>query len=80
MAGKRFTLISWLLFLLAAVFFALIGVLVQWGGQIEATLMVYGEPVFVTLDASRSRIVFLFTLPIALVAAALAARKQRKSG
>jgi hypothetical protein len=79
MAGKRFTLISWFLLLLAAVFLALIGVLVQWGGQIEATLLVYGEPVFVTLDAGRPRIVFLFTLPVALVAAALAARKQRKS-
>jgi hypothetical protein len=77
MAGKRFTLTSWFLLLLAAGFFALFGVLVHWGGQIEATLMVYGEPVFVTLDAGRPRIVLLFTLPIALVAAALAVRKQR---
>jgi hypothetical protein len=79
MAGKRLTLIAWFLLLLATVFFALIGVLIQWGGKIEATLMVYGEPVFVTLDAGRPRIAFLFTLPVALVAAALAARKQRKS-
>jgi hypothetical protein len=78
MAGKRFTLLSWFLLLLAAVFFALVGVLTHWGGQIEATLMVYGEPVFATLDAGRPRIVFLFTLPVALVAAALAGRKQRK--
>jgi len=78
MAGKRLTLTSWFLLLLAAVFFALVGVLVQWGGHIEATLLVYGEPVFVTLDASRPRIVFLFTLPVALVATALAVRKQRK--
>ena len=78
MAGKRFTLISWFLLLLAAAFFALVGVLVHWGGHIEATLMVYGEPVFVTLNAGRPRIVFLFTLPVAFVAAALAVRKQRK--
>ncbi len=79
MADKRLTFTSWFLLVLAAAFFGLIGVLIDWGGRIEATLMVYGEPVFVTLDVGRPRIVFLFTLPVALVAAALAARKQRKS-
>jgi hypothetical protein len=77
LANKRLTLTSWLLLVLAAAFFGLIGVLVYWGGRIESTLLVFGEPVFVTLDASRSRIWLFFSLPLALVAAALAARKVR---
>ena len=77
MAGRRLTLVSWLLLVLAVAFFGLIGVLIHWGGRIEATLLVHGEPVFVTLDAGRPRIVLLLTLPIALVAAALTTRKRR---
>jgi hypothetical protein len=71
------TFISWLLLFLAAPFFALIGVLVHWGGRIESTLLVFGNPVFVTLDASRPGIWLLFALPLALVAAAFAARVER---
>lgn len=78
MANKRLTFTSWLLLVLAAAFFGVFGVLINWGGQIEATLMVYGEPVFIVLDAGRSRTVLLFMLPVALVAAALATRKQRQ--
>ena len=78
MADKRLTFTSWFLLLLAAAFFGLFGVLINWGGQIEATLMVYGEPVFVVLDAGRPRIVFVLMLPVALVAAALATRKQHE--
>ena len=78
MAGKRLTITSWLLLVLAVGFFGLFGVLVHWGGRIESTLMVYGEPVFVMLDASRPRIWLLFSLPLALVAGALATRKVRE--
>lgn len=77
MARKRLTFISWLLLVLAIPFFGLIGVLVQWGGRIESTLLVFGKPVFVTLDASRPRIWLLFSLPLLLVAGAFAARKRR---
>ncbi len=77
LAGKRLTFISWLLLILAVPFFGLIGVLVYWGGRIESTLLVYGEPVFVMLDAGRPRIWLLFSLPLALVAGALATRKVR---
>jgi hypothetical protein len=77
LAGKRLTWISWLLLVLAVPFFGLIGVLVYWGGRIESTLLVLGEPVFVTLDAGRPRIWLLFSLPLALVAGALATRKAR---
>jgi hypothetical protein len=79
MADKRLTFTSWLLLVLAATFLALVGVLIHWGGRIEATLMVFGKPVFIVLDAGRPRIVLLLTLPVALVAAALATRKQRKT-
>ena len=78
MANKRLTFTSWFLLVLAAAFFGLIGVLIDWGGRIEATLMVYGKPVFIVLDASRPRIMLLLTLPVALVATALATRKQRE--
>jgi len=77
MAGKRLTFTSWLLLVLALGFFGLFGVLINWGGRIESTLLIYHEPVFVELDASRPRIWLLFTLPIALVACAFATRKGR---
>ncbi len=78
MANKRLTLASWFLLVLAAAFFGLIGVLVYWSGRIESTLLIGGEPVFVVLDAGRPRIWLLFSLPVFLVAGALAARKARK--
>ncbi len=78
MANKQLTFTSWFLFVLAATFFGLIGVLIYWGGRIESILLVHGEPVFVVVDAGRPRIAFLLTLPVALVAGALAARKQRE--
>jgi hypothetical protein len=78
MAGKRLTITSWLLLVLAVGFFGLFGVLVHWGGRIESTLLLYGEPVFIELDASRPRIWLVFSLPTALVAGAIAAREVRK--
>ena len=77
MPGKRLTFTSWLLLALAVAFFVLFGVLIHWGGRIEATLLVYGDPVFVVIDAGRQRIVLILSLPIALVVAALATRKER---
>ncbi len=78
MADKRLTFTSWFLLVLAAAFFGLIGVLIHWGGRIESTLLVHGEPVFVVVDAGRPRIGLLLTLPVALTAGALATRKQRE--
>jgi len=78
MAGRRLTWVSWLLLVLAMPFFGLIGVLIAWGGRIESTLLILGRPVFVVLDAGRPRIWLLYTLPLALVVAALAARKRRE--
>ncbi len=78
MANKRLTFTSWFLLVLAAAFFGLIGVLIDWGGRIEATLLVHHKPVFVVVDAGRPRIGLLLTLPVALVAGALATRKPRE--
>ena len=80
MADKRLTFTSWLLLVLATPLSGLIGVLIHWGGRIESTLLVFGKPVFVTLDAGRAGIWLLFSLPLALVAAAFAARKARNCG
>ncbi len=80
MADKRLTFASFFLLVLAMGFFGLIGVLIYWGGRIESTLLVHGEPVLVVLDAGRPRIWLLFSLPTALVAGALAVRKVRKPG
>ena len=77
MAKKRLTLTSCLLLVLAVAFFGLISVLIFWGGRIESTLLVHGDPVFVVLDASRGRIWLLLSLPTALVALALSVRKVR---
>jgi len=77
LANKRLTFTSWLLLVLATPLFGLIGVLIHWGGRIESTLLVFGKPVFVTLDAGRAGIWLLFSLPLALVAGALAAREVR---
>ena len=78
MADKRLTFTSWFLLVLAAAFFGLIGMLIDWGKRIEATLMVYGQLVFIDLDTGRLRTVLLLALPVALVAAAFATRKQRE--
>jgi hypothetical protein len=80
MADKRLTITSWFLLVLAVGFFGLFGVLIYWGGRIESTLLIYNEPVFVELDAGRPRIWLILSLPTALVAGALAARKVRKPG
>jgi hypothetical protein len=77
MADKRMTFTSWFLLVLAAGFSGPIGVLVYWGGRIESTLLVHGEPVFVVVDAGQPKIWLLFSLPTVLLAGALAARKVR---
>jgi hypothetical protein len=80
MADKRLTFTSWFLLVLAVGFFGLIGVLINWGGRIESTLLVHGKPVMVVVDAGRPRIWLLFSLPMVLMAGALTARKVRKPG
>ena len=78
MNDRRPRLISWLLLALAAVFIGLIVLLIGWGGRIEATLLVFGVPVFLALDARHPRILLLLALPIVLIAGALYARAGRQ--
>ena len=48
-----------------------------WGGQVEAQLMVFGDRVWVTLDAGRPRVFLLMTLPGVLIAAAFSLYPRR---
>ncbi|HXV35774.1 MAG TPA: hypothetical protein VEC18_01420 [Myxococcota bacterium] len=77
MSRKRLTLASWLLLALAALCAAPIAALIAWDGRIESTLLLFGDLVYVEIDASGPRIALLLGLPLALVGAALAARRPR---
>jgi hypothetical protein len=77
MNRRRLTLASWLLLALAALCAAPIAALTAWGGRIESTLLVFGDLVYVEIDASRPRIALLLGLPLALAGAAFAARRPR---
>ena len=50
-----------------------------WGGQIETQLLLFGDRVWVTMDAGRPRLLLLFGIPAVLfwTAAALTARIRR---
>jgi hypothetical protein len=74
----RRNLASGLLLLLAVASAGLVATLFAWGGRIEATLLVFGGPVFVTVDASSPRILFMLGLPILLVVVALRIRAHRE--
>ncbi len=80
LADKRLTLTSWFLLVLAAALSAPIGALIHWGGRIESTLLIFGDPVFVVVDAGQPRIWLLLSLPALLVAGAIVARRARTPG
>ncbi len=65
------TVAAGVLVALAAALVTGIVMLQGWGGRVEVALMVFGDPVWVTIDAGRSRILFLLLLPAALLGAAL---------
>jgi hypothetical protein len=71
MSDTRRVLLSALLLGLAAVSIGLIVVLVRWAGRIEATLLIFGDPVFVTLDARHPRVFSLVAVPTILIVAAI---------
>jgi hypothetical protein len=48
-----------------------------WGGRIETLLLVFGDRVWVTLDAGRPRILFLLLIPGVFLGAALSLRAWR---
>ena len=74
MKARGRTLVSALLFGTAAVFLGLVALLLAWGGRIEVTFLVFGDPVFVAIDAGRPRILLLFAPPIVLIGGAFYVR------
>ncbi len=67
---------SWFLLALAAVCAGLIAALIGWGGRIEMSLLVFGDPVQVVIDGGSPRVLLLPALPLLLVAAALYLRRS----
>lgn len=59
---------------LVAVVIGLFTTLLVWGGQVEVTLLVFGNPVFVVIDGGNPRVLFVLTLPIALILMAIRIR------
>ncbi len=78
MKDWRRTLASTLLLGTAAVFLGLVALLLGCGGRIEATVLVFGDPVFLALDAGHPRILLLFALPIGLIGGAFYVRAGRE--
>jgi uncharacterized membrane protein YfcA len=76
---RRSLLTSWFLLALAAVCAGLTASLIGWGGRIEVSLLVFGDPVQVVIDAGSPRVLLLPALPVLLVAAALYLRRLRRS-
>jgi hypothetical protein len=74
--GRNFA--SGLLLLLAVASAGLVATLFAWGGRIEATLLVFGDLVFVTIDASSPRVLFMLGLPIFLAVVAFRVRAHRE--
>jgi hypothetical protein len=71
------SLFAGLLVLLAIALVAGIVSLHDWGGRIEAQLMVFGDRLWVTFDAGLSRVYFLMTIPGILLAIAVSLFRRR---
>lgn len=50
----------------------------DWGGRIETMLLVFGDRVWVTLDASRPRVLLLYVIPTVFACAAYSLRAWRR--
>ena len=68
----------------AGVLVALAGALVygvvlakSWGGHMKVALILFGDWVWLTVDAGNSRILFLLVAPAVLLLAALSLRARR---
>jgi hypothetical protein len=49
----------------------------RWGGGMEAMLMVFGDPVWVTLDSGHPRVWLLLLIPGVFLGAAFSLRPRR---
>ncbi|MBW2290057.1 MAG: hypothetical protein JRG80_05355 [Deltaproteobacteria bacterium] len=65
-----------LVFLAAALLLGIV-LLHDWGGRIEAMLLVFGDRVWVTLDSGRPRLWFLLLIPGVFLAAAFSLYRRR---
>ncbi len=65
-----------LVFLAAALILGIV-LLHDWGGRIEAMLLVFGDRVWVTLDSGRPRLWFLLLIPGIFLAAAFSLYRRR---
>jgi H+/Cl- antiporter ClcA len=65
-----------LVFLAAALILGIV-LLHDWGGRIEAMLLVFGDRVWVTLDSGRPRLWFLLLIPGVFLAAAFSLYRRR---
>lgn len=74
--GSRLVAVGLLVSVAAALVLGIVS-LHDWGGRVEAMLLVFGDPVWVTLDSGRSRVWFLLLIPGVLLAAALSLYAQR---
>ena len=75
---RRFRVVAiGLLVSLAAALVLGIVLLYGWGGRIEALLLVFGDRVWVTLDAGRPRVLFLLLIPGVFLGAALSLYARR---
>ena len=66
-----------LLVSIAAAFVFAIVELHDWGGRMEAILVVFGDRVWVTLDLGRPRVFLLLLIPAVLLLAAFSLRAWR---
>lgn len=69
---------SGLLICLALALFWGIFSLWSWGGRIETALMVFGDPLWVSLDGGRPRILLLLLVPGVFLGAALSLLARRR--
>jgi hypothetical protein len=65
-----------LLLLVAALVYEIVS-LHDWGGRIEAALLVFGDRVWVTVDAGRPHFLALLLIPCVLLGAAFSLRAWR---
>jgi hypothetical protein len=77
MRARKRMIAAGMLVLLAGAFSAGIVALHSWGGRIETLMMVFGDRVWVTLDAGRPRVLLLLAIPAVLLWAAMSLRARR---
>jgi hypothetical protein len=76
-ATARFVAIGLLVSVAAALVVGII-MLQDWGGRIETMLIIYGDRVWLSLDAGRPRILLLLLIPAIFLGAAVSLHAGRR--